>query len=157
MWLFELSISAADLGATSGSLSFVFGADDRVQLFVGNGGTEQDWGSLSPLQEGSNPLGCSANGGPTSAGSSNPYSCLTSVTFDAANLNGDGSLTLFAYDDNDPIGGCPACGDPSGFVLAGTLSPGGSLTSVPEPLTLSLFGAGLAGAVAMRRRKKVSA
>lgn len=27
-------------------------------------------------------------------------------------------------------------------------------TSVPEPITLSLFGAGLAGAVAMRRRKK---
>jgi hypothetical protein len=27
-------------------------------------------------------------------------------------------------------------------------------TSVPEPLTLSLFGAGLAGAAAMRRRKK---
>lgn len=27
-------------------------------------------------------------------------------------------------------------------------------TAVPEPLTLSLFGAGLAGAVAMRRRKK---
>ena len=29
--------------------------------------------------------------------------------------------------------------------------------SVPEPLTLSLFGAGLAGAVAVRRRKKKSA
>ena len=28
---------------------------------------------------------------------------------------------------------------------------------VPEPVTLSLFGAGLAGAVAMRRRKKKSA
>ncbi len=29
--------------------------------------------------------------------------------------------------------------------------------SVPEPLTLSLFGAGLAGAAAMRRRKKMAA
>jgi len=31
------------------------------------------------------------------------------------------------------------------------------ITPVPEPLTLSLFGAGLAGAAAMRRRKKKSA
>ena len=31
---------------------------------------------------------------------------------------------------------------------------GPSLAAVPEPLTLSIFGAGLAGAVAMRRRKK---
>ena len=30
------------------------------------------------------------------------------------------------------------------------------IASVPEPLTLSLFGAGLAGAVAMRRRKKTA-
>jgi hypothetical protein len=29
-------------------------------------------------------------------------------------------------------------------------------TGVPEPLTLSLFGAGLAGAVAMRRKKKIT-
>ena len=28
--------------------------------------------------------------------------------------------------------------------------------SVPEPLTLSLFGAGLAGAAALRRRRKAS-
>jgi hypothetical protein len=31
------------------------------------------------------------------------------------------------------------------------------LTKVPEPLTLSIFGAGLAGAVAIRRRKKAKA
>jgi len=31
----------------------------------------------------------------------------------------------------------------------------GSNRTVPEPITLSLFGAGLAGAVAMRRRKKM--
>ncbi len=30
----------------------------------------------------------------------------------------------------------------------------GFLTHVPEPITLSLFGAGLAGTIAMRRRKK---
>ena len=32
-----------------------------------------------------------------------------------------------------------------------------SASSVPEPLTLSIVGAGLAGAVAMRRRKKKAA
>jgi len=32
-----------------------------------------------------------------------------------------------------------------------------TVSSVPEPFTLSLFGAGLAGAVAMRRRKKAKA
>lgn len=31
------------------------------------------------------------------------------------------------------------------------------LSAVPEPITLSLFGAGVAGAVAMRRRKKTAA
>lgn len=39
--------------------------------------------------------------------------------------------------------------------LAFTLN--GDATSVPEPLTISLFGTGLAGAVAMRRRKKKEA
>jgi hypothetical protein len=45
---------------------------------------------------------------------------------------------------------CPS----DGFVryLDGHASAEGS--NVPEPVTLSLFGAGLAGAVAMRRRKK---
>jgi hypothetical protein len=33
-------------------------------------------------------------------------------------------------------------------------SPGGPGTSVPEPITLSIFGAGLAGAFAARRRRK---
>jgi hypothetical protein len=37
------------------------------------------------------------------------------------------------------------------------LAPTSGPTSVPEPLTLSLFAAGLAGAVAMRRRKAMSA
>lgn len=40
---------------------------------------------------------------------------------------------------------------PSGFAFVQ------SDINVPEPLTLSLFGAGLAGAFAMRRRKKTSA
>ena len=32
-----------------------------------------------------------------------------------------------------------------------------AISAVPEPLTLSIFGAGLAGAAAMRRRKKAAA
>jgi hypothetical protein len=39
-------------------------------------------------------------------------------------------------------------------VTFGSTTVGGS--QVPEPITLSLFGAGLAGAAAMRRRKKAS-
>jgi hypothetical protein len=46
----------------------------------------------------------------------------------------------------------------AGFIYNGStrLPVTGSITaaSVPEPITLSLFGMGLAGAVAMRRRKK---
>ncbi len=41
-----------------------------------------------------------------------------------------------------------------GNTLVGPAIFGTSLSSVPEPITLSLFGAGLTGAVAMRRRKK---
>jgi hypothetical protein len=53
------------------------------------------------------------------------------------NLNRDGSGDFVAFD---------------WFELTGTT---GNTSPVPEPFTLSLFGAGLAGAAAMRRRKKV--
>jgi hypothetical protein len=59
-------------------------------------------------------------------------------------------------------GGCAYLKLNIGFLLSGggdQLSSSGTFDlsphqSVPEPLTLSLFGAGLAGAVASRRRKK---
>ena len=48
-------------------------------------------------------------------------------------------------------------GNPTGLRVDAELVPGTENVNVPEPLTLSLFGAGLAGAVAMRRRKKQTA
>jgi len=50
----------------------------------------------------------------------------------------------FTFGDESQIGS-------SLLALGGTL---GSVSGVPEPLTLSLFGAGLAGVVAIRRRRK---
>jgi len=47
--------------------------------------------------------------------------------------------------------------DITGVVFAFGTSPDTFLKGVPEPLTLSLFGTGLAGAVAMRRRRKAKA
>jgi len=46
-------------------------------------------------------------------------------------------------------------GNPTGLRVDAKLAPGTENVNVPEPITLSLFGAGLAGAVAMRRRKKM--
>jgi hypothetical protein len=42
----------------------------------------------------------------------------------------------------------------SSFTVNSEVDVAAATTPVPEPITLSLFGAGLAGAVAMRRRKK---
>ena len=150
---YQLVISAASLGATSGTVNFVFGSDNRVTMFVGTGPPSYIWnGGSSSNGTGFNPLGCSANP-PTSAGSSQATynNCTTTVSFNASTLNADGSLTLTAYNYNDPIPGCPACGDPTGWILAGTVSTGAAAT--PEPATFGLVAlAGLAG-LALRRKR----
>ena len=153
-WTYTLTISAANLGATTGSLNFIFGSDNRVNLFVGNNATAQIWnGGSNTNGTGYNPLGCSGTPSPTSAGNTQATynNCVGTVSFGAANLNGDGSLTLTAYNFNDPIPGCPACGDPTGFVLEGTALTGAAAT--PEPATFGLVAlAGLAG-LALRRKR----
>jgi hypothetical protein len=101
---------------------------------------------------------------------------VTSISFGLAELNfaplfgasvtlSDGTALLFDLLLVDPFaeGQFSWTGSPvTGFSL--TPAPGGAAlafdnlrvdaVSVPEPVTLSLFGAGLAGAAAMRRRKK---
>jgi hypothetical protein len=147
-WVYTLTVSAATLGATSGDLSFVFGADNRVNLFAGNE-PSQTWTG------GGSTLGCSDSPSPSPAGSTNPYTCNTSIPFNASDLNGDGSLTLTAYVFNDPIPNCPTCGDPTGFVLDGTLTSGAAVNSAPEPMTFGLVAlAAVAGWA--RRRKRLS-
>jgi hypothetical protein len=101
---------------------------------------------------GFNPLGCSNSSGPTSAGNTQTsYAlCDTSVTFGPANLNADGSLTLMAQSFNNPILGCPGCGDPTGFVLEGDIVTSTVATPEPSSVALMLLGVGLV--FVMRKR-----
>ena len=92
------------------------------------------------------------------------------LTFTDANgsLNSIGNLMIFyseagggaAADSGLPVGefsiGATENADGSFIYNIGNIYIGESpeTVGVPEPITLSLFGAGLAGAVALRRRKK---
>ena len=120
--------------------------------------------------------GISANGSVLVEGAATAL--LTSLMGDTSPLGLPGGAGLTS--DVDPSGGC--CGPYPNFIALylnfppttnyllvpfGSLDPNTSTpevgsflvrnTSVPEPFTLSLFGAGLAGAAAMRRRKKKAA
>lgn len=151
---YTLTISAAALGATSGSLNYVFGSDSRVNLFVGNNSSNQNWGGTAPTGNGFNPLGCSGTPVTSAGNTQTTYNnCLGIVTFSAANLNQDGSLTLTAYSFNDPIVGCAAaaCGNPTGFILEGTVVTGAAPT--PEPATFGLVGMASLVGLAVRRMK----
>jgi hypothetical protein len=132
IWTYTLTLSAATLGATSGTLSFVMGADNRVNLFAGNNSLAMNRGGNGPNGNGYSPLSGTLTG-----------------SWNASNLNGDGSLTLTAFVFNDPISGCPACGDPTGFVLSGSATSG---SAAPEPTTLSMLGIIGVGGWTLRRR-----
>jgi hypothetical protein len=83
--------------------------------------------------------------------------------------NGEGTLGFVDNIVAGPIGSLGAFADPfsivtnaegstnvTGFVQALEFRPQDVISTVPEPFTLSLFGAGLAGAAALRRRKKTA-
>jgi len=62
-----------------------------------------------------------------------------------------GSITFVGFEDKTQGQGSDFDYNDLIFAFANT-----AIVGVPEPLTLSLFGAGLAGAALMRRRKKVA-
>ena len=77
---------------------------------------------------------------------------------DAVVFPGDGSTVsttpYITYGGATFCGGASLCSPTTAFGSNGFFGPNFSASAVPEPITLSLFGAGLAGAAAMRRRKK---
>jgi len=134
VYTYTLTISAAALGATSGTVNFAFASDNRVNLFIGGSSIFNNGGF-----------------GPNGTG----YLALANGTynFTAADLNGTGGLTLTAYDYNDPVVGCPSCGNPSGFLVSGSITTGG-VSTTPEPATFGLVSlAGLVGGIVLRRKR----
>jgi hypothetical protein len=89
---------------------------------------------------------------PPGAGSSQGTynNCVSTVNFNASDLTGAGALTLTGYVTNAAINGCPACGDPTGFVLEGDITTTSS--AVPEPAALPLIG--VAGVALLWIRRK---
>jgi hypothetical protein len=82
---------------------------------------------------------------------------ITTPTVDAefcSDTNGNWSLSVVDYNTQF----APACPSsaPADFGTAGIFNPVGSGSTVPEPATIALFGAGLAGIGIIRRRRKVA-
>lgn len=94
----------------------------------------------------------------TACGNGGGHPDKTGVSFTVDNVvvsdftkTPDGAY-YFAADVCTLVNSDGACSGSTGPVAGNT--PGTPGTSVPEPLTLSVFGAGLAGAAALRRRKR---
>jgi len=111
-------------------------------------------------------LGVSTNGGPFSGTISvdaDAGSAVTAVTDNGSSgtLNGvtewtNESVLFTATSTTTPISIIGESDTAGQFIGLDNVAVNAvTTTAVPEPLTISLFGAGLAGAAAMRRRRKI--
>jgi hypothetical protein len=69
-------------------------------------------------------------------------------------VNGDAGAEFFGWVGSGITGITVSTNDTDSFAIGDFWEGYSTSESVPEPLTLSLFGAGLAGAAVLRRRKK---
>jgi len=97
----------------------------------------------------------------TACGPSNPWTSglnfdITTSSITTASFIDGGTVldTYFVADISNPNGGNALTGRIGASYHGHGEITELSITEVPEPLTLSLFGAGVAGAAALRRRKK---
>lgn len=86
---------------------------------------------------------------PDAGGVESVFSVAGSAFFAPIVGNGTYDLTMTLQNTVSPDGGFIDFQDGGSFALDG----GVRVTDVPEPVTLSLLGAGLVGAIVMRRRK----
>jgi hypothetical protein len=123
---------------TGSTLSLTLAADDWVMISLNGGPTFYS--------------------GPSTGQWTGDVSIPISALVDSELVSGSNTLqfTVFNTGTGDDKGGGATGLDVLGAVDYTPVASNGA-TTVPEPLTLSLFGAGLAGAAAMRRRKNKSA